>query len=96
MAMLMGARRLPAVDWDALFARPHFAVLLSLLLGFGVATLLRPLCEGAECALSRGPRVADTRDRVFQYGDKCVEFKARPVPCGTLNAAAVLAVGDGV
>lgn len=77
--------------YAALRRSPALATLLSLLLGFGLAAMLRPLCaEG--CGPSRGPPASSVRDRVFQYGDGCVEFVPHPVRCprGQSDAAAVV------
>jgi hypothetical protein len=82
----------PRIDWGRVMALPYFGLVLSALLGFGVAALLRPVCRGDACTLERAPPVSATRNKVFQYGDRCVEFKARPVPCA--GRRPVLAVGE--
>ena len=60
---------------------PGLPTLLSLVIGFGIACIFRPLCKGPECVILRGPPVNDIRGSVYQYGSKCVEFNAKPVPC---------------
>jgi hypothetical protein len=60
---------------------PGFSTLISLILGFGLAAMFRPLCKGAECVILRGPPVGEIRGAVYQYGSKCVEFDAKPVEC---------------
>lgn len=60
---------------------PGMAALISLVLGFGIAAMFRPLCKGADCLLIRGPPVHEIADAVYQFGKKCVEFQAKPVEC---------------
>jgi hypothetical protein len=68
-------------DWLKLMEIKGFSTLLSIVLGFGIAAMFRPLCKGSECVILRGPPVGDIRGSVYQYGKKCVEFDAKPVPC---------------
>ena len=60
---------------------PGLATLVSILLGFGLAAVFRPLCKGPDCVVLRGPPVNDVRGAVYQYGSKCVEFNTKPVEC---------------
>jgi len=60
---------------------PGLATLISLVLGFGLACIFRPLCKGPECVVLRGPPVAEIRGAVYQFGSKCVEFNTKAVEC---------------
>ena len=73
-------------QWLKVMEIPGFSTLLSIVLGFGIAAMFRPLCKGSECVILRGPPVGDIRGSVYQYGKKCVEFNAKPVPCPTENS----------
>jgi hypothetical protein len=68
-------------QWQKLFEIKGFSTMLSIVLGFGIAAMFRPLCKGSECVIVRGPPVGDIRGSVYQYGKKCVEFDARPIEC---------------
>ena len=61
--------------------RPGFATLISIILGFGLACIFRPLCKGPDCLIIRGPPVNEIRGAVYQFGAKCVEFDAKAVEC---------------
>ena len=69
------------VDWMKIMDRPLVPTIMSLLIGFGIAALFRPLCKGPECLVLRGPPVSKIRGSVYQFGSKCVEFNAKPVEC---------------
>lgn len=81
-------------DWFAIIKIPGMATLISVVLGFGIAALFRPLCKGPECLIVRGPAVADIRGSVYQYGTRCVEFVAKPVPCPQKGAVDTLTFAD--
>lgn len=61
--------------------RPGFATIISVVLGFGLAAIFRPLCKGPDCLIIRGPPVNEIRGAVYQFGTKCVEFDAKAVEC---------------
>ncbi len=68
---------------------PGLAILISFLLGFGLAAMFRPVCKGPDCVIMRGPPVQELRDAVYQFGSKCVEFKTKTVECPTDDGGVV-------
>lgn len=60
---------------------PLFAGFLSFMIGFGIAAMFRPLCNGPECIVLHGPPVRDVINKVYQMGEKCVEFTTEVVEC---------------
>jgi hypothetical protein len=60
---------------------PWLAAFLSFLIGFGIAAMFRPLCKGPECIVLHGPPVRDVIDKVYQMGEKCVEFTTEVMDC---------------
>jgi len=66
--------------WDYLEI-PWLAALLSFFIGFGIAAMFRPMCSGSDCLVLHGPPVKDVINKVYQMGEKCVEFTTEVVPC---------------
>lgn len=60
---------------------PWLAAFVSFMIGFGVAAMFRPLCNGPECIVIHGPPVKDVVNKVYQMGEKCVEFTTEVVTC---------------
>jgi hypothetical protein len=60
---------------------PWVAAVLSFLIGFGIAAMFRPVCQGADCLVVHGPPVKDVIHKVYQMGEKCVEFSTEVVEC---------------
>jgi hypothetical protein len=79
-------------DWLNIMKVPGLATVISVLLGFGLAALFRPLCRGPDCLILRGPPVSDIRGAVYQFGSKCVEFVPKPVACPAKDDSAVKVV----
>ena len=70
---------------------------ISLILGFGIAALFRPVCKGPDCVVVRGPPVQDIRNAVYQFGSKCIEFKTVPQECpkkGTVPVVDTISFAD--
>jgi hypothetical protein len=68
-------------NYWSLLDNPWLAALLSFFIGFGIAAMFRPLCRGPECIVLHGPPVKDVIDKVYQMGEKCVEFTTEVVEC---------------
>ncbi len=60
---------------------PWIAAVVSFLIGFGIAAMFRPMCHGSDCLVLHGPPVKDVIDKVYQMGEKCVEFTTEVVNC---------------
>lgn len=59
------------------------SMLVSCVLGFGLAAIFRPVCKGPDCVILRGPPISQIRNSVYQFGSKCHEFIPKPVECPT-------------
>jgi hypothetical protein len=60
---------------------PLAAAIISFLIGFGLAAMFRPICHGSDCLVINGPPVHDVVNKVYQMGEKCVEFTTEVVDC---------------
>lgn len=77
-------------NWLTIMEVPGLAMVISVVLGFGLAAIFRPLCKGPECVILRGPPVNDIRGAVYQFGSKCIEFDAKPIACPSDKAVPVV------
>lgn len=85
------------ISWEKFFNLPGITTLLSLLVGFGIAAIFRPLCNGPDCVVIRGPPVNDIRGSVYQIGKQCVEFKPKAIACpknGTVPVVDTVSFAD--
>ena len=48
--------------------------IMSVILGFGLATLFRTVCKGKNCLLFKAPPMDEIQDKVFKHQDKCYKF----------------------
>lgn len=71
------------MNYWSLMERPSVAAIVSFLIGFGIAAIFRPLCNSSECIVINGPPVKDVINKVYQMGERCVEFTTEVVTCPT-------------
>lgn len=54
---------------------------VSIILGFGLASIFRKSCESRNCLLFKGPPFLDIQENVYKYDDKCYKFSEKAVKC---------------
>jgi hypothetical protein len=55
--------------------------LMSILLGFGLASLFRSVCKGKNCIILKAPPSSDINGEVYRFQDKCYKYNAKPTKC---------------
>jgi hypothetical protein len=63
-------------------------MIMSVLLGFGLASLFRKVCKEYNCLDFRAPPLADFKDKIYKIDDKCVKYVPVASKC-SLNAKIV-------
>ena len=56
-------------------------VIVSIILGLGLAAMFRDVCKEGRCVVVKGPPAAATRDQIYQVGDECYRYTPRIVKC---------------
>jgi len=73
-----------------LFYTPNGQLMVSVLLGFGLAIMFQRTCKGAACVVLRAPASREMDGKTFRNGagDECYRYVPRAVPCGGAPAGA--------
>ena len=58
-------------------------IIISILLGFGLASLFRKSCKESECFSFKAPKTSEVENKVYKHGDDCYSFKPETVPCSS-------------
>ena len=58
---------------------------ISFILGIGLASLFRKVCNDRNCLIFKGPPLEDVKKNVYNYNDKCYTFKEKMVKCNNDN-----------
>ena len=56
-------------------------IIMSILLGFGLASLFRNVCKDKDCLLFYAPPLEKIKDKIYKSGEKCVKYSPIPSKC---------------
>ena len=65
-----------------IFLSDFGAILVSILLGFGLASLFRKPCKGRNCIVFKGPPLDKIQDQIFEHEKNCYKFQEHSIKCG--------------
>lgn len=57
----------------------HIAI--SIVLGFGLATMFKKVCKGKHCYVVKGPNPQEVSKYYYKIEDKCYKYKPFVAPC---------------
>jgi len=63
-------------------------ILMSILLGFGLASLFRTVCKDHNCLVFHAPPLDDFKDKIYKNNEKCIKYVPVATKC-SLNAKIV-------
>lgn len=58
------------------------SIIISLILGFGLASIFRKVCKNNKCIVLRGPRPKEMKNNIYYWYDKCIKYEVIPSHCG--------------
>ena len=56
-------------------------IIMSLLLGFGLASLFRTICKNKDCLIFRAPPLEQFKDKIYKSNGKCVKYTPVSTKC---------------
>jgi hypothetical protein len=56
-------------------------ILMSILLGIGLATLFREVCKGQNCRIIAAPPLEELENQIYRFDDKCYELQKNTIKC---------------
>jgi len=60
---------------------PFGKIVISVLLGLGLATMFRKVCTDNNCIIFNGPVITDIEGKTYKYGEKCYKYTTSPIVC---------------
>ena len=54
---------------------------ISILLGLGLATLFRKVCNDRNCLIFKAPKIDKIDNQIFEFDDKCYKFTKKAITC---------------
>jgi hypothetical protein len=56
-------------------------ILISIVLGLGLASLFRKVCTDGNCIVIEGPPLEEVENKIFKQESKCYRYKAVSTQC---------------
>jgi|TARA_B100001057_G_C22709457_1_gene895098 hypothetical protein len=56
-------------------------IIISIILGLGLATIFRRVCKGRECLAFHAAPMEKIKDQIFKFNNKCYTFNEKAVSC---------------
>lgn len=64
-----------------LLNHPIGNILISALLGLGLAAMFKKVCNDGHCLVIKGPQFEQIEGKTFIFEDKCYQYKPKAVEC---------------
>ena len=68
-----------------MFTDKNSKVIISVILGLGIATLFRKACKGKNCIAFYSPNVKKVENKTFKHGNKCYSYDLETTSCNKSN-----------
>jgi hypothetical protein len=72
----------------------HGQVVLSIVLGLGLASLFRKVCDDRNCIVFNGPIISDIEGKTFKHGEKCYKYHMHSDKCDSTKRLVELGVPE--
>jgi len=56
---------------------------ISIVLGFGLASLFRKVCKDRNCIVFHAPPLDEVSKNTYSYNNKCYKFNEKAMKCGS-------------
>ena len=58
-------------------------IIISILLGLGLATLFRKVCNDRNCIIFKAPDIKKIQNQIFKFQGKCYKFTENSIKCNS-------------
>ena len=59
--------------------------LISVILGIGLASLFRKVCDKRNCLIFRAPPLEEVKSNIYSYDSKCYKFSEKAMKCNPVK-----------
>ena len=56
-------------------------IIISIVLGLGLATIFRKVCTDNQCVIVKGPSIDEVKKFVYKIDDDCFKYTPQPTKC---------------
>lgn len=67
--------------WTRVFETDTGSIIVSVILGLGLAAIFRRACKEKGCIVIRAPPLSEIRDQVYRVDNACYQYVPYAAPC---------------
>lgn len=56
-------------------------ILMSVILGIGLATFFRAVCKGKRCRIVTSPPIEEIDEQIYKFNNKCYKLEKNAIKC---------------
>lgn len=60
---------------------PSGSLVISVIIGLGLAAMFRKVCKDKSCIVIRGPHMEDTKKYFYKYNEDCYKYTPEVTEC---------------
>ena len=60
-------------------------IIMSILLGLGLATFFRAMCKGKNCRVIQSPPLEELEEQIYKFDNKCYKMEKNAVKCDNMQ-----------
>jgi hypothetical protein len=64
--------------------------IMSVLLGFGLATIFRKICKGDNCVIFYAPPLDEIENKIFKQDGKCYQYSLVSTKCDSSKISVIM------
>jgi hypothetical protein len=74
-----------AFSFEKILSNRTGQILVSIILGFGLSTLFRKVCNGRNCIIIHGPKPNELNNNIYKIDNECYKYKTLVTKCSKNN-----------
>lgn len=71
------------IHFEKFINTPTGKIIMSILLGFGLASLFRKVCKDKNCLIFHAPPLDNFREKIYKYNNKCFKYTPIATKCSS-------------
>ena len=60
-------------------------IIMSIILGFGLASIFRRVCKNKECLVFHAPPLEEITNKIYKSNGKCIKYKQVATKCNSTS-----------
>ena len=82
------------MNFKRMLNTPLGQFLISMIMGLGLATMFRRVCDSKNCILFNGPVISEIDGKIYKYDEYCYKYELNAVKCNSMKKTVRLSNPD--